>query len=509
MTGPLAAGVVGGLLLAFSFPAHNLDLLAWIACVPFLWGVHQAGTPSRAAFVGMVFGWAFFLYDVSWVYDTLVIHGHFAQYTAAVMYVAMATILASVPALFGYVLKWCSLSVLTASLAAPFLWVALEYGRSVIFGGFPWDLTGYSQINRLLLVQIADITGVYGISFVIITVNAAVWATVELLSLRRGLPWTPVFVAVGLVTVTVVYGYNRLSDYPMNASDSGSGTIGILQGNVEQKIKWTDKGKKYAYKVYERLGSKAVKTGADLVVWPETSVPSLFVLGKEAWKRTSDISKKLGVPMLIGAPSRRVIDNRVHFYNSAFLVDGPKASFRYDKIHLVPFGEYMPLSWLLPFGPGIAARQQDYTHGSEMTVMAVDGVPPFGVLICYEAVFPELARRAVRNGADMLVNITNDGWFGFSAAPYQHLNMARLRSIENRAWFLRAANTGVSAIFDPAGREQGSIPYGNEGLLMARVPRDWSAGSPYSRFGDVFALLCVLASVVMCITVYRFPGRRS
>jgi apolipoprotein N-acyltransferase len=136
--------------------------------------------------------------------------------------------------------------------------------------------------------------------------------------------------------------------------------------------------------------------------------------------------------MLIGAPSLRLVQGATSYYNSAFLVDGPSLRFRYDKIHLVPFGEYMPWTWLLPLGPGIAAREADFTPGETMTVMSVDECPPFSVLICYEAIFPELSRLALKNGAKLLINITNDGWFGATAAPYQHLAMARVRSIENR-----------------------------------------------------------------------------
>ncbi len=211
--------------------------------------------------------------------------------------------------------------------------------------------------------------------------------------------------------------------------------------------------------------------------------------------------------MLIGAPSEKMVGKEIHYYNSALLVDGTHVRERYDKIHLVPFGEYMPLSWLLPLGPGIAAREADYSAGDTMTVMSLPHCPRFSVLICYEAIFPELARLAVNKGAEMLLNITNDGWFGRSGAPYQHLAMAGMRSVENRVWLVRAANTGISAAFDPTGRMVRQIPLDKQGFFIVRVSAHTGAETFYSRFGDVFAWVCVLICVVL--GVFTLRGRRG
>jgi apolipoprotein N-acyltransferase len=208
--------------------------------------------------------------------------------------------------------------------------------------------------------------------------------------------------------------------------------------------------------------------------------------------------------MLVGAPSIKTVGEITRYYNSAFLVDGTMLRYRYDKMHLVPFGEYMPLTWLLPLGPGIAARDADYSPGEDMTIMRVKGLPAFGVLICYETIFPDLARTAVVKGANMLINITNDGWFGDTAAPYQHLAMAGMRSVENRVWLVRSANTGVSAAFDPTGRMVSRIPLEQEGVCTVRVPSSASSGSLYTRFGDLFAWCCIAVSVLLGITGIKF-----
>jgi apolipoprotein N-acyltransferase len=306
-------------------------------------------------------------------------------------------------------------------------------------------------------------------------------------------------ITVLAVVATLLYGHFRILDFPETSASASSCKIGVLQGNIPQEEKWEIRERENTFNTYEKLASKAAHDGARLLIWPETSVPVLFGTRDPDAKRPGDISLAVGVPMLVGVPFCISTNGEDHYYNSAFLLDGHEIKDRYDKIHLVPFGEYMPLSWLLPLGPGIAAREADYSPGDSMTVMSLGGCPRFSVLICYEAIFPDLARVAVSKGAQLLVNITNDGWFGATGAPYQHLAMSGLRSVENRVWLLRSANTGVSAAFDPAGRLIKTIPLMQEGYFVAQVPRSERPGSFYTRFGDVFAWLCVAASGILLL----------
>jgi len=343
----------------------------------------------------------------------------------------------------------------------------------------------------LAVIQLADVTGIYGVSFLIVLVNAAFWETARSLMDRESLPVGTICAAAAAVVLTLSYGSWRLSEFPLDNEGNGGFRIGILQGNIAQEIKWEQQAREHTFQTYERLGREAVRNGARFLVWPETSVPVVFGDRDADWQRPGVISHALGVPMLVGAPAAEVVSNAIHYYNSAFLVDDGVLRERYDKIHLVPFGEYMPLSWLLPLGPGIAAREADYSPGTQMKVMQMDSGPRFSVLICYEAIFPELSRAALNNGADLLINITNDGWFGATAAPYQHFAMARVRSVENRVWLVRCANTGISAVFDPAGRVVSEIPLEKEGAVTVRIPGKVAAGSLYSHLGDVFALSCL------------------
>ncbi|MFH0824531.1 MAG: apolipoprotein N-acyltransferase [Pseudomonadota bacterium] len=510
MIGRYLPPMVGGLLLALSFPDYGFDVLVWAAFVPLLHSIHRAESPLKAAAVGGAFGFIFFLLNVGWIYRTVVTHGHFSQAPAVLLLVLMVCTLAVVPALFGLFTKLLAVYGWSIAFTAPIAWTALEYMRAVTFEGFPWDLTGYAVAERVLLIQMADITGVYGLSFVILLVNGAIWCALERPASCGAPTWRPLVAACSAVAAVLCYGLLRMPTFPEVGNPVGAVTVGVLQGNVPQDIKWQSSAREPTFAVYEQLAGEAVRAGAKLLIQPETSIPVTFGARYDSWERAWAISEMIGVPMLVGAASIRRNGGRDRFFNSALLLEGRELRAVYDKIHLVPFGEYMPLSGLLPLGPGIAARDVDFTPGETMTVMALPGVPPFSVLICYEAIFPELSRKALRNGARMLVNITNDGWFGDSAAPYQHLGMSRLRAVENRVWLIRCANTGISAVYDSAGREVRSLGLNKRGYFTVDVPQAANYGSIYSEIGDVFAWVCVLATVCIAAEAYhrgeRFIG---
>lgn len=494
-------------MLALAFPPWRVDGLAWVAFVPLFHALDRNDAAINGSLVSALFGATFFLVDVHWVYDTLVIHGHFSPVAGVLTCVALVVFLSLFPAVFGLTVTLLTRKGLGLGLVAPFAWVATEYLRSVLFTGFPWDLVGYAHAERVWIMQLADITGVYGISFLVLLVNASLWELGRSLARGIDLPWRLLAVAGFVLAATGAYGHLRLSEYA-HQSSGDEYPVAVLQGNIPQDLKWEISERRRTFETYDRLGREAVSRGARLLIWPETSAPVLFGGPDLDWRLPGVIAANLGVPMLVGAPSTRVIQGKTTYHNSAFLVDGAGIRFRYDKIHLVPFGEYMPLSWLLPLGPGIAAREEDYSPGETMTVMRTAESPRFSVLICYEAIFPELAREAVKNGARLLVNITNDGWFGRSAAPEQHLSIAGIRSIENRVWMLRAANTGISAAYDPAGRLVERIPLEQEGLFLVKVPETPQVITFYGRFGDVFAYACLGMVGVLLVRTARIGTAR-
>lgn len=491
MLASASASAIGGLLLALAFPPNPHDFFAWVAFVPLLQVIQSENRLERAFFYGGIFGCTFFFVDLRWMYGTLVTHGHFTVLPAVTVFAGMILSLALFPAIFGVCLLFLCQKGFRIAVMAPFLWTGLELLRTTVSTGFPWDLVGYSQAGRLVLIQISDVTGVYGVSFLIILVNASLWQLLRAAMGANPVPWKLCGACAIAIIISIVYGHFRIDSYLPESKNRLDFTIGVLQGNIPQEIKWEESARRHTFLTYEELGEKSVRDGARLLIWPETSVPVLFGDRDSEWRKTNAISQKLNVPMLVGTPSCRTQGGRIDYFNSAFLVEGSSIEFRYDKIHLVPFGEYMPLSWILPLGPGIAAREADYSPGDKMTVMKTQGCPPFSVLICYEAIFPDLARLAIQNGARMLINITNDGWFGDTAAPYQHLAMAGFRSIENRVQLIRAANTGISAIFDQAGRILGSLPLQEKGALTLQIEASPEVGSLYSALGDVFGWSCL------------------
>jgi apolipoprotein N-acyltransferase len=504
----LAAAGLGGAVLSLAFRPHPFDCVAWLAFIPLFHAVDRAGRPGIAVAYGTIFGFCFFLFDTGWVYFTLTAHGKFTPVLACLLLAAMTAILAALPGCFALIVWALKQRGLGVAVSAPIVWTAMEYLRSILFGGFPWDLCGYSQAGRLALIQIADITGVYGVSFLVVSVNAALWELSEALRANRPPNWRLAGCIAGFLGISVVYGFDRLAAFPPNSVQAGACKVGLLQADIPQEIKWDQQTRDYTFHTFEQLGLQAVEDGAALLLWPETAIPTVLTPGSTGWKRTGTISQRLGIPMLVGAPFEITQGNASSYFNAALLFDGTSVRFRYDKIHLVPFGEYMPLSHILPLGPGIAAREADYTPGKDMTVMTSGGCPPFSVLICYEAIFPELARMAVNKGARLLMNITNDGWFGKTAAPYQHLRMARLRSVENRVQLLRCANTGISAAFDPAGRIKNSIPLNTRGHFTVNVAENSTTRTLYTRFGDLFALSCALMTVIMAINAFFHYAHR-
>jgi apolipoprotein N-acyltransferase len=427
----------------------------------------------------------------------MVSYGGLAWPLAALVLAGFAAYLALYWATFCALLSRISLGsgglfvVVSASL-----WVSLELLRTYLFTGFPWNLLGYSQWRNVPLIQLAAITGVYGVSFVVVAVNAALWRALE-----RGHDWRRGAGALGaaalIVALALASGW-----LPPRDGASPSVQIALVQGSIDQGVKWQPAYQDATLEVYRDLTLEAAGRGARLVVWPETAMP--FFLQEDPRRlQVERLARETGTYLLVGAPDRSSRRPR----NSALLI-GPDGRFlgRYDKRHLVPFGEYVPLKPLLGFidvlGGGAIG---DFAPGRETTVLATPA-GRLAVVICYEAIFPAEVREFFLAGADVLVNITNDAWFGRSAAPVQHLAMAAFRAVENRAYLVRAANSGISAIVAPDGRiEQASGLFRREVLSGLVAPR--AEASLYTRHGDLFAWASV-AVVLAALSPVTFNVRR-
>ena len=498
--GGLAA--LSGVLLALSFPRFDLAPLAFVALIPLLVGLD--GVPAlQGTYLGIIAGAVFSLMSIPWVVHTMTAYGGLPLPVGILLLVALSLYLALYVGVFAFgVTRLSPEGGLGYLVGAATLWVGLEYLRTFLLTGFPWNLLGYTQYRSLSIIQIASITGVYGVSFLLVLVNAAV--ALACLHVRRSARQAlmPVLGVGVLLIGTVVFGMGRRVSAEIPRREI---RVSVVQGNIEQGIKWDPEFAGRTIAIYDRLTRRADR-GADLIVWPETAVPFFLREGGPLTRRVLDLAMDVQAPLLVGSPDR-VSDASPRYYNSAFLIS-PAGEIvqKYDKMHLVPFGEYVPLSSLLFFVHKMAAGIGDFSAGEAFTVFETPK-GRFGVLICFETIFPDQVRRYVLAGADFLVNITNDAWFGDSAAPYQHLSMAALRAVENGVYLVRAANTGISALVAPSGQILEQSDLFVEAVLSATMaPR--SGGTFYTRRGDLFAWGSVLISLLL-LASRRRAGRKE
>ncbi|MBF0159291.1 MAG: apolipoprotein N-acyltransferase [Magnetococcales bacterium] len=468
-----AAGVLG--LPPYGWVVATILALALL--IALVWSV----TPRRAAWYGFLFGLVHFTWGCHWLVTSLHQHGGIALPLAWLMLLALAAILAIYPALFAALLGWLlppAESGARLAWLAPTLWVGLEWLRAHLFTGFPWNLIGYAWNDWPVVLQSADLLGVYGLSWLLLWLAAMVVRVVLWLGQQQ---WRAV-VLQGLLPVVLVlalvYGYGSYRQQQLLMAQQSAATlrVAMVQGNVPQQLKWDRAFMATSLEVYQQLSRSLVSSDGpsvdlpvDLIVWPETAVV-FYVNQTESVRRLlTDLSRQVGAPILTGAPTMELNPRR--FYNSALLIDGsrPDTLQRYDKYHLVPFGEFIPLRWLLP------TTLTKFTEGTEDFARGPGPEPmpwsagALGILICYEAIFPDEVRQLAASGTRWLVNLTNDGWFGPSAKP-QHLAMARLRAIENRLPMIRVANTGISAVFDQTGAQLGEIASDRRGVRVVTLP---------------------------------------
>ncbi len=491
---------VSGVLLTLSFPQYNLFLLAWIAFVPFFAGIE--GKSFREAFLlGWTTGTVHFISLLYWVTNSMMQYGNLSVGSSFLLLVLLSLYLGLYVGAFGGALAFFrSRCVDDPGLIAPLIWVLLEYLRTYLLTGFPWGLLGYSQYQCLFLIQISDITGVYGISFLIVLVNTAVYRIVRWTGLRnRPFPFRYVLLTLSVLLVVIFYGSSRKDNVQSENKKSPHLQVHLIQGNIDQEQKWEPAYLQKTLRIYQELTLEAIQGGSDLVVWPETAVPSYFMPELKHGPFFRDLANKIQVPIVFGSLAYEPTDTSGNrYYNSAFLASPWSEKFaRYDKMHLVPFGEYVPLKPLLPFVEKIVVGIGDFLPGGRYSLFSTPQVH-FGVLICYEIIFSEPSRRYCEMGADFLVNITNDGWFGRTGAPYQHFSMAVFRAVENRTTVIRAANSGVSGIIEPTGRIQATTPLFVRTFLEGVISTN-SKPTFYARYGDLGVAACGLLVLLLRI----------
>lgn len=503
---------LSGLALAFAFPSHHWPVLAWGSVAGLILASQQPNL-RIAASCGFFYGAVFTTVTLPWTYTVMRAHGGLPALSAVGVLALMNAVLSLYPAAFALGVAWLGRrSLALACLAAPFLWVALEFGQTHMpHIGFPWNLLGYAGAGNPALVQLTTWTGIYGLSFIVAAYNALlVFALGDWARDGKHSALLAILVLSVMLIVTAYFGEALVPHQPPQH------TARLVQTNFPQSLSYPpDWFERHAGEMdeLERLSLAAPQHGAELVIWPETPAP--FSL-ENAWfaTRAERIARGLPAGLLAGEVEWRPSpQGSLLPYNSAALLDSAgRRVFVYDKIHLVPFGEYVPLRRYLTFAKKLTAEVGDFEAGTEYRIGALPvgahSGGRFGVFICYEAIFPNEVRRFVAGGANLLVNLSNDGWFGRSAAPEQHLMMARVRAVENRRWLLRCTNNGLTVSLDPYGRIVARMAAGVRGSLEA--PYGFRSDLTfYARHGDWVAWLCVAASGLLLILGARRGPRRA
>lgn len=486
------------MLLALAFPLFDIEPLAWVALVPLFFSI-KGKDRLQATYLGLTAGFVFHLILLYWIPVPITVYGKLPFLAGVFLLLLLAAYLSLYMATFATLVTYFKTRLnVPLVLTAPFIWVSLELLLTHLLTGFPWGLLGYSQYLNLPVIQIADITGVYGISFVIVVVNAGIYRAFERymdgLSFRHG---RSVWVAVFVLLSAIGYGYWRLD----NQMDTMSLRVGIAQGNINQDQKWDPEYQRETMDAYLALTRKVSEGGVDLIVWPETAVPFYFQIDETYRPDILKAANEGKSHILFGSPAYEREGKEIRYYNSAFMVTPDMTTAgRYDKMHLVPFGEYVPLKRLLFFVDKLTEGIGDFSTGDSIKVLKM-GKSEIGTLICYEGIFPNLSRKSVKEGANLFVNITNDAWFGRTSAPYQHLSMYSLRAVENRVPVVRAANTGVSALIDNKGRIVSMTGMFERGYLkgVIEICNNSLCRTFYTRFGDLFAYLCAITTLALFI----------
>jgi len=491
---PWLGAAFSGLLLTASFPPFHTDWLAWVCLVPLLKAIEDK-PPAEAFRLGYVAGIVHFITLIYWIVFVLQRYGGLPLPAGIIALCAVCFYLAL------YIGAFCAVSARFTNL--PFCglfiaaaWVALEYARAHLIIGFPWCLVGYSQYRRLSIIQISDLGGVYWVSFLVVMLNAAVFRFFSSSNRFRCKTFLNVAFAVSALVFTALYGSFMTKEQTRPPALINAA---VIQPNIDQGLKWDEAYRANTIDIYMDLTGKAAASSPDLVVWPETATPFYF---QENLKFEDMLFKFLAenkLSLIFGSPAYEQTQEGVKFFNRAYLLSPQQKKDFYDKVYLVPFGEYVPFQTILFFVNKLVPAAGNFSSGTDISPLGEDHPAP-GAMICFEVIFPDHARRQALAGADFFVNLTNDAWFGRSSAPHQHLAMSVFRSIEQRKPMIRAANTGISACIDRMGKIREHTDLFSREIMFCTVDAAVSPPTFYARCGD--SLTLTFLAVVLLLGLF-------
>lgn len=506
----LALALLSGALLALSFPRFGHSSFGWIALAPLLVALaYRRQTYRRSFGLGLLAGFVYFAGTLYWFVVTLTTFGGLNTPLAAGATALGIAYLALYPALFAVIQSRLVRALgKPALLLAPAVWVATEMARTYAPLNFPWELLGYSQATVLPIAQLASVAGVYGLSALVASVSTAAAFALLDTSPRR---WLVSGVVALAVSATAIWGTLRIRDHALTREGTPV-RVAVLQGNIPQEQKWDAAMADAIMDRYIGMTREAIGRHAQFIVWPESATPVPYEQDLRRGELIRRLAREAHLTMLIGSDQMEPIkpvplasfakEPPPLAYNAAYLIgpDGSTAAV-YRKIHLVPFGEYVPFGRLLFFVGPLVEAVSDFTPGAEATLLPVKG-HMVSTAICYEVIYAGLMRSFVTRGSELLTTITNDAWYGWSSAAYQHWEQASLRAIEEGRYLARAANTGISGFVDPYGRVlQRSNMF--QSAVMAEDVRFLTGRTIYNRLGDVVGWLSVALTLAALLATRR------
>lgn len=481
----ISLALLCGILTGLSFPKFNLSFFAWISLIP-LFFIILKYKPKQNFFLGLAAGLSYYAILIYWIPSVPAHYGNLSIPVSFLIYIIFVLFLSLFWGFFFLLFSKIHLSFPQfAFIVSPFIWVSFEYILTHIFTGFPWGLLGSSQFKNLPLIQMASITGVYGISLVIVLFQSMFLFSIKY---RKKAPFF-----ITLVFVLLLHGAGLWSLKKVSlAKNSFNGSV--IQGNVSSDIYWdkvSTQKIKSLFKQHLDLSHQAYAGGARLIVWPEFSVPLCFscsnTLYQDFKEKLFQFVQETGSTLLLGTNEIAASKGRIHYYNTALCLNPSLSISQYYKMHLVPFGEYIPYKKIFSFIEKMTHAIGEISPGREYFLHHFENLK-FASPICYEIIFPNQVRKFVKKGADFIVTITNDGWYGKSSAPYQHFSMAVLRAVENRRFLLRAATTGISGIIDPYGRIISRSELMTQTYLTGSIAPSRKL-TIYTQYGDILPLL--------------------
>ncbi len=503
--------IVSGLLMTSAFPKINLAWVAWVAFIPLLYSLKNLSV-KHAFYIGLVSGITHYITLLYWLVPTMHTYGSLPIWLGSLLLLLLSSYLGLYYGVFtSFLTKFCK-TPSSIAIWFPTVIVSLEFIRSLLLSGFPWELTGYSQFERLNLIQLSDITGVYGISFLIALVNGSLYLTLlytgkqkwQGAKVTKKTAWGSLIITAIIMIIVLSYGNDRIQSTDRKIETAEKIKVSVIQGNIDQSLKWNPEYQKTTILKYLELSFSTLPDSPSLIVWPETATPFYFSspYGSQYLKRLiQEGVKEANISLLFGSPSYKRDGEAVNYYNTAYLLnsDGKEIG-SYHKVHLVPYGEYVPLKEWFPFIGKLVAQVGDFKSGKEGSTILWNQ-HRMGVQICFEVIFPDLARAMASNQADFFINITNDAWFGTSSGPFQHFSMTVFRAVENKRALVRSANTGISGFIDPTGRILETTFLSVDAALTNTVPL-MRIKTVYMKVGDLFAKICLIS--VLTFLAYCF-----